>query len=157
MRRNELDDLIEQWEADARRRGMAVFRAQPIWDEDRLTTVHWQTRDGDGGWRAFLDVAEARKVPLLLIIAHAFHESAFEPTPLDLQRGLDPEMRAEVEEQEHLLLAARDFAGQTGRAELGWIEDGVFYQWGQETDWFPRVWELVMNRPFEGLDDDEED
>lgn len=156
MRRNELDDLMDQWEAEARRRNIPVFRAQPIWDEDQLTTVHWQTREDDGGWRTFFDVAQARKVPMLLVITHAFHESAFEATPYDFQHRLDPETRAEIEEHEHLLLAARDFAGQTGRVELGWIEDGVFYQWGQETDWFPRVWELVMSRPFEGLDDDDD-
>lgn len=157
MRRNELDTLMEHIEADARERGVALFRAQPIWDDDALTTVHWQARDGDGGWRDFLDVAMARKVPMLLVIAHSFHESAFEPSPYSFRTGLDAESRAEIEEQEQMLMAARDFAGQTGRVELGWIEGDIFYVWGQETDWYSRVWDLVMTRGFDGFDDDDDD
>jgi hypothetical protein len=157
MRRNELDTLMEQLEEEANRRGIPVFRAQPIWDDEKLTTVHWQGRDGDGGWRAFFKVVEARKVPMVLLIAHSFHEAAFEPTPPNYRMYLDPETRAELEEQEQMLIAARDFAGQTGRVEIGWIEGDVYYQWGQETDWYSRVWELVMTRPFDGVDEDDED
>lgn len=157
MRRNELDTLIEQLEEEGRKRGMPIFKAQPIWDDEHLTTVHWQGRDGDGGWRDFFEVAQARKTPMLLLIAHSFHEAAFEPTPFDYRAHLDPEARAELEEQEHMLIAARDFAGQTGRVELGWIEGDIYYVWGQETDWYSRVWDLVMSRGFDGFDDDEDD
>jgi hypothetical protein len=158
MRRNELDTLLENIESEARRRSLAIFHAQPIWDDDHLTTIHWQTREGvPSGWQEFLDVAQTRKVQMLLLIVHSFHEAAFEPSPPAFRMHLDPETRAELEEQEHLLLAAREFSGQTGRIEVGWIDGDIFYQWGQETDWYGRVWELVMSRPFEGLDDDDED
>lgn len=158
MRRNELDTLLENIEVDARQRSLAVFHAQPIWDDDHLTTIHWQSRDDVGAtWKDFLDVAVARKVPMLLLIVHSFHEAAFEPSPPAFRMHLDSETRAELEEQEHLLAAAREFSGQTGRIEVGWIEGSIFYQWGQETDWYGRVWELVMSRPLEGLDDEEED
>ncbi len=158
MRRNELDTLLENIETEARQRSLAIFHAQPIWDDDHLTTIHWQSRDGASTtWKDFLDTAVARKVPLLLLIVHSFHEAAFEPSPPAFRMHLDAETRAELEEQEHLLAAAREFSGQTGRIEAGWIDGNIFYQWGQETDWYGRVWELVMSRPLEGLDEDEDD
>ena len=118
MRRNELDTLLENIENEARQRSLAIFRAQPIWDDDHLTTIHWQAGEGASNtWKDFLDVAVARKVPMLLLIVHSFHEAAFEPSPPAFRMHLDSETRAELEEQEHLLAAAREFSGQSGSIE----------------------------------------
>ncbi len=155
MTRNELDSLLDTLADECRQRNLPVFRAQPIWDDENLTTVAWKTDDRPDSWREFLSLVESRRISMLLLIAHSFHESVFDPTPLSYRMNLDPEMRAEVEEQEQMLAAARQFSGQTGRVEMGWIDNGIFYVWGQETDWYSRVWELVMSRAFDPFEDDE--
>ncbi len=155
MSSNELDALLRRIREEAVSRGLLVFKASPLWDDDLLTTVEWRGDESDAGWREFLDVAGARKVPMLLEIAHSFDPSAFEPTPRDFRARLDREMQEEFEERDQMLAAASQWAGQTGRIEIGWIENGVFYQWRRETDWYPRVWELVSSGPF-GFDDSEE-
>jgi hypothetical protein len=155
--RNELDSLLEEIEAEAKTRNLRIFRAAPIWDDEHLTMVEWRSDDEEQGWRQLLDLAAQQPhSPLLLTVAHAFHESAFEPSPLGLRARLDDDLRAQLEEREQLLVAAREFAGQTGRIEIGWIDNRVFYQWHRETDWYSRVWDLVMSGPFD-LDDNDTD
>ena len=153
--RNELDALLEKIEGEARTRDIPLFKAGPVWDDEHLTVIEWRT-DDEEGWRTMLDLAQARKIPMLLAIAHSFHESSFEPSPVGLRAKLDDELRLQLEEREQMLVAARDFAGQTGRIEIGWIDNRVYYQWHQEADWYSRVWDLVMSGPFDFEDGNED-
>ncbi len=146
---NELDQLLERIEAEASTLGISLFRAQPIWDDEYLTSIEWRG-DKPDSWKDFLKLAATRKVSMLVQITHTFHESAFEPmTPRSLMSQLNGDMREQLEEHEQMLSAARGFANQTGKVQLGWFEGNVFYTWQQETDWYTRVWELVMSHPFE--------
>jgi hypothetical protein len=150
--RNELDALLDQIRDATRQHGLRTFKAMPIWDDEMLTVVDWRAEDPDN-WREFVELAVARNVPMLIEVAHAFHESVFEPTPREMRARLDPEIREQIEERDQFLVAARQFAGQTGRIEIGWIEYGILYQWHRETDWYSRVWELVSSGPMD-MDDE---
>lgn len=156
--RNELDSLLKEIEGEAEALGLGLFRAQPVWDDEYLTTVEWRSdpgADAEPGWRSFLKLAVKQQRPMLLQITHVFPQEVFDAVaPRMLRDRLDPEMRAQLEEHEHMLAAARGFANQTGKIQFGWIEQNVFYTWQQETDWYTRVWELVMSHPFE-IDEEE--
>ena len=149
MGRNELDELLGAIVAECTRRKIPVFRSASVWDDENLTNVHWQSEESPGSWRAFLDVAAARGIPMLIVTSHAFPESSFEIPPPPPGLRLDPAQLEGFEAHRHMLAAAGGFARQTGRIEAGWIEGRVYYFWEWEADWYGRVWDLVMSNPLD--------